>query len=312
VETTKQLFDPIVADLLAKGNRYKAVYAINGGAHRRAEREGQRTSRHLPRPTPCGVFNTKKRQAPSLRSCDNEAFANAEEATAEQQNGQRDRGSGDEAQRQEIEETGSLEPVPTVARVQAGVMKVMALVWVPGVAFALSSIGFGAITAFSALLFVTRGWAAWRAFTAFATAFIVTRLFLGHVADRFGGAKVALICATIEAVGLALIWLSPWSALALAGAALTGIGYSLVYPGFGVEAVRKVPAQSRGLAMGAYTDLLDVALAFGTPALGLVADVGGLSAAFAASMMAALGAAGIAAALLFTPRTRARDALACS
>jgi MFS family permease len=205
-----------------------------------------------------------------------------------------------------------LERVPTVARVQTGVMKVMARVWVPGVASALSSIGFGAITAFSALLFVTRGWAAWPAFTAFATAFILTRLFLGHVADRFGGAKVALICATIEAVGLALIWLSPWSAPALAGAALTGIGYSLVYPGFGVEAVRKVPGQSRGLAMGAYTAFLDVALGFGTPALGLVADVGGLSAAFAASMMAALGAAGIAAALLFTPRARARDALACS
>ena len=73
----------------------------------------------------------------------------------------------------------------------------------------------------------------------------------GHLADRFGGAKVALICAIIEAVGLASMWLSPWFRFALVGAALTGIGYSLVYPGFGVEAVRKVPVQSRGLAMGA-------------------------------------------------------------
>ena len=77
-----------------------------------------------------------------------------------------------------------LERVPTVARLQTGLMKVMAVVWVPGVASALSSIGFGAITAFSSLLFVARGWAAWPAFTAFAAAFIVTRLFLGHVADR--------------------------------------------------------------------------------------------------------------------------------
>ena len=184
---------------------------------------------------------------------------------------------------------------PTVARLQTGLMKVMAVVWVPGTASALSSIGFGAITAFSSLLFVARGWAAWPAFTAFATAFILTRFLFGHVADRFGGAKVALICASIEAVGLALIWLSPWLGLALLGAALTGIGYSLVYPGFGVEAVRKVPAQSRGLAMGAYTAFLDVALGFGTPALGLVADVAGLGGAFAASMVAALGAAAIAA-----------------
>ncbi len=191
-----------------------------------------------------------------------------------------------------------LRRVPPTRRAQAGLMRVMAAVWVPGVASALSSIGFGAIIAFSALLFVARGWAAWPAFTAFATAFILTRLSLGHLADRLGGAKVALICALVEAAGLALIWLAPWSALALAGAALTGIGYSLVYPGFGVEAVRSAPSQSRGLAMGAYTAFLDVALGFGTPALGLLADVAGLGAVFVASTLAAIGAAALAAAML--------------
>jgi hypothetical protein len=38
------------------------------------------------------------------------------------------------------------------------------------------------------------------------------------------------------------------SALALVGVTLTGLGYSLVYPGFGVEALRHAPPQSRGLA----------------------------------------------------------------
>ena len=88
-------------------------------------------------------------------------------------------------------------------------IKVLSAVWLPGTASALSSIGFGAMTAFSALLFVGRGWAGWSAFTVFATAFILTRFFLGHLADRFGGAKVALISVLIEAAGLALIWLSP-------------------------------------------------------------------------------------------------------
>src|SRR3954454_11159615 len=99
-----------------------------------------------------------------------------------------------------------LRRVPSVAGLQTGLMKVMAAVWLPGVASALSSIGFGALTAFSPLLFVARGWAAWPAFTAFAAAFIVTRFSLGHVADRFGGARVALICAAVEAAGLALMW----------------------------------------------------------------------------------------------------------
>jgi MFS family permease len=206
-----------------------------------------------------------------------------------------------------------LKRVPATARVQAGLLKVMAVVWVPGAASALSSVGFGAITAFGALLFVARGWAPWPAFTVFATAFILTRLLFGHAADTFGGARIALICASIEAAGLALIWLAPWFSLAFTGAALVGMGYSLVYPGFGVEAVRKAPAQSRGLAMGAYTAFLDVALGFGTPALGLLADLAGLGAAFVASMVAALAAAGIAAALLSMPHSQhGREALVCS
>ncbi len=200
-----------------------------------------------------------------------------------------------------------LRRVPSTARLQAGVMKVMAAVWVEGVASALSSIGFGAITAFSALLFVARGWAAWPAFTTFATAFIATRIVLGHLADRFGGARIALVCALIEAAGLALIWQSPWFSLGLAGAALTGAGYALVYPGFGVEAVRSAPAQSRGVAMGAYTAFLDVALGLGTPALGLLADRFGLDTAFVAATLAALGAAAVAAAMLYRRRAPRRQ-----
>ena len=206
-----------------------------------------------------------------------------------------------------------LRRVPSRGRVPTGLLKVMATVWVPGVGAALSSIGFGAITAFGALLFVARGWAAWPAFTAFALVFILTRFFLGHLADRFGGAKVALICVLVEAAGLASIWVAPSFALALTGAALTGFGYSLVYPGLGVEAVRLMPAQSRGLAMGAYTAFLDVALGFGTPALGFLADRAGLGTAFAAGMVAALAAGGVAAALLYKSRVQQIScALACS
>jgi MFS family permease len=191
-----------------------------------------------------------------------------------------------------------LRGLAAIPRQQAGVMKVMASVWVPGLGAALSSIGFGAITAFSALLFVSRGWAAWPAFTVFAVLFIVARIFLSQLADRFAAAKVALLSVLVEAAGLGLLGLSPSLAIALVGAALTGFGYSLVYPGLGVEAVRLVPPQSRGLAIGAYTAFLDVALGFGTPALGFIAEHAGLESAFGASMIAALATAGIAAFLL--------------
>jgi len=95
-----------------------------------------------------------------------------------------------------------------------------------------------------------------------------------------------------------LLAASPSLPAALVGAALTGFGYSLVYPALGVEAVRRAPPQNRGLAIGAYTAFLDVALGFGTPALGVLAERAGLGGAFVASALAALGTAAIAAFLM--------------
>jgi predicted MFS family arabinose efflux permease len=95
-----------------------------------------------------------------------------------------------------------------------------------------------------------------------------------------------------------VIWFASSSLLAAVGAALTGFGYSLVYPGLGVEAVRRAPPQSRGLAMGAYTVFLDAALGFGSPALGLTASWSGLGSVFLVSAVIALGAAAVAGWLL--------------
>jgi MFS family permease len=191
-----------------------------------------------------------------------------------------------------------LRAVPSTPRMRTGVLKVMSSVWLPGVGAALSSVGFGAVTAFSALLFVARDWPAWSVFTAFALTFIVARFTLGHLADRLGVAKVALACVLVEAVGLCLLAFAPHLALALLGAALTGFGYSLVYPGLGVEAMRRVRSQDRGLAMGAYSAFLDVALGFGTPALGLLANFADLGSVFLVSAVAALCTAPIAVSFL--------------
>jgi hypothetical protein len=57
----------------------------------------------------------------------------------------------------------------------------------------------------------------------------------------------------------------------------------------------RAPADSRGLAMGAHTAFLEVALWFGTPTLGLIANVAGLGAVFLISAVAALWSAPIAA-----------------
>ena len=192
-----------------------------------------------------------------------------------------------------------LDAVPPQRGGHPGLMRVLVAVWMPGFGSALSSIGFGAMIAFSSLLSTERGWnPVWLPFSAFAVCLVMARLAFGHIPDRLDGAKVALICVLIEAVGLALIWLAPGRALATAGSALSGFGYSLVYPGLGVEAVRRAPPQSRGLAMGAYTVFLDVALGFGSPALGLIASLAGLGLVFLASTLTVLGTAIVAVRLL--------------
>lgn len=176
--------------------------------------------------------------------------------------------------------------------------RILGMVWLPGLGLALSSVGFGMITGFVSLLFDARGWdgAAWM-FTAFGAGFILARVFFAGLPDRLGGARVAAVCVLIEAVGQWLIWGSDAPVWAYVGAVLTGAGYSLAFPAFGVEAVRRVPAASRGTAMGAYVAFLDVALGFGSPAAGWMAGQRGYESVFALGGTCALAALAVGVAL---------------
>lgn len=181
----------------------------------------------------------------------------------------------------------------------AGMLSVARQIWLPGLGAALSSVGFGVIVSFASLLFAGNGWMpVWLPFTSYAVALIIARLLLGHLPDRIGGAKVALVCVLVEAAGLALMGVAPASIPAAIGAALTGFGYALVFPGLGVEAVRRAPPANQGLAMGAYTACLDIALGIAGPLLGVVASGAGLDAVFEVSALVVFASAPIALVLL--------------
>jgi MFS family permease len=166
------------------------------------------------------------------------------------------------------------------------VTKVILSVWLPGLGLACSSFGFSAMTAFVGLLFAERGWQpVWLPFTAFAAAFMTARIFLGHLPDRLGGARVAIICVLVEGSSLSLVGLAHSATIAVLGATLTGLGYSLIYPGLGVEAVARAPHGSRGSVMGGYTAFLDLALGLASPMLGVVGNHAGLNVVFFISAM---------------------------
>jgi MFS family permease len=184
----------------------------------------------------------------------------------------------------------------------AGLKKVLGIVWLPGITLALSGVGFSAIMTFASLLYASRHWSpAWLPFTALSLAFIFGRAVLGHLPDKLGGVRVALVCIGVEAIGQALIWFAPGATVALIGVTVTGLGYALVYPGLGTDVVQAAPPQSRALALGAYTAFLDVSLGFSGPLLGLVATGRNLTSVYAVSTLVVLGSAALALWMLSRP-----------
>jgi MFS family permease len=195
----------------------------------------------------------------------------------------------------------------------AGLKKVLKVVWLPGMTLALSGVGFSAIMTFASLLYASRHWSpAWLAFTALSLAFIFGRAVLGHLPDKLGGVRVALVCIGVEAIGQALIWFAPGAIVALIGVTVTGLGYALVYPGLGTEVVQAAPPQSRALALGAYTAFLDVSLGFSGPLLGLVATGRNLTSVYAVSTFVVLGSAALALWMLGRTPTSEKRTVKCA
>ena len=172
---------------------------------------------------------------------------------------------------------------------RASFVKILGLIWAPGLAMALASSGVGTIAAFLTLRNHAQNWAGTGfALTGFGAAYILVRLLFGGLPDRIGGYRVAVISLLIEAAGQLVIWHAGSSVAAFCGATLTGLGYSLVFPSLGIEAIRRVGVANRGLVLGAYLACFDLGLAIAGPVAGVVAGAFDLPATFIAASVAAM------------------------
>lgn len=158
-----------------------------------------------------------------------------------------------------------------------------------GVGLALGSIGFGCIATFITLYFAAHGWAgAAASLSVFGAMFVGTRFVFGRAIPWLGGYRVAMISFAVEAVGLWVLWTAGSGVAAATGAAIAGLGFSLIFPALGVEAVRRIPEHSRGAAIGVFSVFLDVAMAVAGPIGGWVAAGMGFSAIYGFAALAAV------------------------
>lgn len=190
----------------------------------------------------------------------------------------------------------SLPGTPAAGDQRAPFRQVMGLIWRPGLVLALATVPFAAMAAFLPLYYAAHGWAQpGVAIFGFGAACVFVRLVASGFPGRFGAAPVAIGSLTCEAVGQALLWLAPAPSVAIVGAALTGLGFSLIFPAMGALATHSVSPSLQGRAVGNFTAFSDIALGATGPAVGLVSqstDIGtafllGTGATFAALLLLA-------------------------
>ncbi|MEM5364679.1 MFS transporter [Paraburkholderia azotifigens] len=181
--------------------------------------------------------------------------------------------------------------VPVVHGERMSYRSVFTRVLPHGIGLALGSAGFGSIATFITLFYAARHWPnAALSLTMFGTLFIGARLLFANTIKTYGGFRVAIASFSFECVGLLLLWLAPEPHVALAGAALTGFGFALVFPALGVEAVGLVPPASRGAALSAYSVFLDLSLGITGPLAGYIAGEFGYGSVFLFAAIAAAAA----------------------
>ncbi|MFV0469700.1 MAG: MFS transporter [Dysgonomonas sp.] len=173
----------------------------------------------------------------------------------------------------------------TIQENRQSFMKVLKKVSSYGICLAIGGLGFGAISTFMTLYYDYMHWTNGAlCLTVFGATFILTRIVFNNAIKKYGGIKVSIASFIVETLGLAIIAFAGDVWLTLVGAGITGIGFSLVFPALGVEAVKLVSASNKGSALAAYGLFIDISLGITGPLVGVVAEHWGMGKIYPFSM----------------------------
>lgn len=107
--------------------------------------------------------------------------------------------------------------------------------------------------------------------TLFTFLMALTRLFIDPFVDTHGPRSVASTLLVIAALGVALVWLAPFDAVALAGFGLMGMGCSAVYP-LAVSAAAQRTDRPSAVNVAAIGQVTFVVFFLAPPLLGFISD----------------------------------------
>ncbi|GBR51230.1 MFS transporter [Acetobacter pomorum] len=187
-------------------------------------------------------------------------------------------------------------PPPSSASKRHSFMTVFGQVAPYGMALAAGSVGFGAISSLLTLYFADQNWGgAAVALSVFGSVFVLTRFGFTNQITKRGGTVVALVSLLVESLGLCVLAMGHSSLWAKIGAALTGAGFSLLFPALGVGAVARTKPENKGIAIGAFSVFLDIAIGLSGPVLGFIIPFWGYQGLFLTTALISLIGVGICA-----------------
>ena len=150
----------------------------------------------------------------------------------------------------------------------------------PGLVLGFANVAYAAMAGFLVLLMRERGRGGVGAFSAFAMCVLFSRLLLGSLPDRLGPRKTLFAGFVLLAVGLSAIAVSANPLVAMAAAAVVGLGYSFPWPSLAIVVLGRCHSSERAAALGTLTAFYDIFVALGSLAAGAIASRFGLTSVF--------------------------------
>jgi len=161
----------------------------------------------------------------------------------------------------------------------------------PGLAIGFVNVHYPVITGFLVLHLARYGNSGPSEFTAYAGAMLCSRFFLGGLPDRVHPRVTFYFGLTSMFVGLLILATGPRPVIAIAGAALLGLGFSFPFSSIASTVMRRSPDHERGSTVGILSAFYDLFVGTGSFAAGAVATRFGYSATFVMAAVALLASA---------------------